>query len=77
MAKCKCRVEDKLIQTDEYEQRIVHCPLHAAAPELLEALRASAEFAHRRGHYCAGSFDYCTKRECIAARAAIRKAGGE
>lgn len=64
--KCACHVRG------DFE--IVYCSLHGAAPELLEALRASAAFAHGRGSYHAGSFDYCTKRECIAAREAIRKA---
>lgn len=64
--------KDCLCHVHEFE--IVYCSLHGAAPELLKALKASAEFAHSRGRYCAGSFDYCTKRECIAARNAIRKA---
>lgn len=73
--KCGCVIErfNGGIAMASYD-RIVYCPLHEAAPELLEALKASAEFAHRRGSYCAGSFDYCTKRECIAARKVIKKA---
>jgi hypothetical protein len=56
--------------------RIDFCPLHAAGIELLTALKASAEFGHKRGAYHAGSFDFCTKRQCIAAREVIRKAEG-
>lgn len=63
---CACHVRGDL--------EIIYCPLHAAAPELLDALKASAEFGHRRGAYHAGSFDYCTKRQCIDAREVIRKA---
>lgn len=58
------------------DMQIIYCPLHGAAPYLLAALRESAEFGHRRGAYHHGSFDYCTKRQCIAARQAIRKAEG-
>lgn len=55
---------------------IVYCPLHSAAPKLLKALRASVALAHGRERYHAGTSDYCMKRECIAAREAIRKAEG-
>ena len=56
---------------------IVYCPLHAAAPELLEALKDSAFSAHVGNLNCKGLFENCGREDCAAAREAIRKAGGE
>ena len=52
------------------------CPLHAAAPALLQALNNSARLAHKntRGHSSWLSFRECEQATCVAAREAIRKA---
>lgn len=78
MASCKdCKVMSGYRPMLDYVEL---CSLHAAAPRLLEALKASATYGHRLGAYHSPNFvtfDECKKAECIAAREAIRKAGGE
>ena len=76
---CECRmeraaVEPMLIVRGVVEHnyrplRIVYCPVHAAAPALLDTLRTIADFAPGHGDVC----------EIIArrARAAIRAAEGK
>ena len=75
---CKCYVTAPSDPRLNYD--VVYCPLHAAAPELFEALRVSAARAHKADGSCAPNFvkfEECKKAECVAAREAVRKAGGE
>lgn len=48
--------------------------LSRATEALREALRYSAIQRHKVGAYHPGSFDYCTKADCVDARAALKPA---
>lgn len=72
-APCGCRVDESPSML-----RIVYCPTHAAAPELLAALKDSlAGLEEFRRVYQPASFVGSTITEyCDKARAAIAKAEG-
>lgn len=55
---------------------IVYCPLHEAAPELLNALNQAAKLAHKntRNHFSWLSFRECKQTTCAKAAEAIKKA---
>jgi hypothetical protein len=56
---CKCYV---YVDTDPKKTRIVHCPLHEAAPTMLEALKLSLSAIH--------SCPYAEKNPIVTASAA-------
>lgn len=55
--------------------KIVYCPLHAAAPDLLNALNQAAKLAHKntRNHSYWLSFRECKQTTCAKAAKAIKK----
>jgi hypothetical protein len=79
LQQCGCTVTPlppKSIHQTTIDIRIDFCPLHAAAPELLQALKPLAHPRFESGER--GDILYhVTKAEIAAAREAIRKAGGE
>lgn len=56
--------------------QIVYCPLHEAAPELLNALNQVAKLAHKntRNHSSWLSFRECKQATCVKAAEAIKNA---
>lgn len=77
--KCDCTVTPlppRSLNQTTFQMRIDLCPLHAAAPELLNALNQAAKLAHKntRNHSSWLSFRECKQTTCMKATEAIKKA---
>jgi hypothetical protein len=70
---CGCQVILYDLGHNKWREDLEHCPLHKAAPELLEALKAVTPSYRTQGCWCERSRDRHSEA-CKNAQAAIAKA---
>lgn len=76
VAKCGCKVDLTSPQAAEFTPRILFCPLHDAAPDLLAACKAMRAVLIELGMQDVDRWKYDKREAEIAAYRAIAKATG-